>query len=65
MIRVKGRQIPWQEGMTLADLLKELQDTFPYAAALINDHYVSRRDFKTAGVPDEAEIVLIPGVGGG
>ncbi|MCF8038977.1 MAG: MoaD/ThiS family protein [Desulfohalobiaceae bacterium] len=65
MIRVKDRHITWHEGMTVADMLRELGDGFPYAAALINDRYVCRRDFPTALIPDKAEIILIPGVGGG
>ncbi|MFW6055348.1 MAG: sulfur carrier protein ThiS [Thermodesulfobacteriota bacterium] len=65
MIRVKGRDMTWYEGMTVADVLRELGDGFPYAAALVNDRYVGRKDFETAGISDGSEIVLIPGVGGG
>lgn len=65
MIRVKNRHIDWQEGISLAGLLETLGDSFPYAAALVNGQYVSRRDFETVNVPDQAEVVFIAGVGGG
>ena len=31
MVRVDGREFFWREGMTVADLLKELGDPYPYA----------------------------------
>ena len=65
MIRVKNKEIAWHEGMTIAVLLETLNDPFPYAAALINEQFVRRREFETTPIPDEAEVVLIAGVGGG
>ena len=29
MIQVAGKQIAWREGMTVSDLLDELEDTHP------------------------------------
>ncbi|MBN2125110.1 MAG: sulfur carrier protein ThiS [Deltaproteobacteria bacterium] len=65
MIRVKGKQIPWREGMTVADLLRELKDPYPYAVVRINDRTVSGPNFEKTLVPDHSEVFPIPLVAGG
>ncbi len=65
MITVQGRKIPWREGMTVADLLRELNDPYPYAVARIGEQTVTRPYFDKTLVPDEAEVFLIPMVAGG
>ena len=65
MIQVAGKQITWREGMTVADLLDELQDPHPYAVVRINEQYVTRPNFEHILVPDGAEVFLIPTVAGG
>jgi sulfur carrier protein ThiS len=51
--------------MTVADLLKDLDDPQHYAVVKINDKYISRPDFKKTMIPDNSEIFLIPMVAGG
>ena len=65
MVRIGGKEIAWREGVTVADLLKELGDPYPYAVARIGDRLVSRPDFDKATVPDGSEIFLLPLVSGG
>jgi thiamine biosynthesis protein ThiS len=65
MIRVNGREHPWREGLTIADLLKELGDPYPYAVVRVNEKRVSRPHFERTRIPDGAEIYLIPLVAGG
>ncbi len=65
MVRVGDREVPWREGMTLADVLKELEDSYPYPVARIGDRHISSPDFKTTAVPRNAEIFLIPLIAGG
>ena len=65
MIRVKGRDVAWHAGITISELLAEMNDPFPYAAALVNEQYVSRSEFDSTGIPDNAEIIFIAAVGGG
>ena len=65
MIRVRGKEHPWREGMTVADLLKELNDPYPYAVVRIDGRAISRPHFDKATIPDGAEIFLIPMIAGG
>jgi sulfur carrier protein ThiS len=65
MIQVAGKQIAWREGMTVSDLLKELEDTQPYAVVRIGHQYVTRPNFEQTFVPDDVEVFLIPMIAGG
>jgi thiamine biosynthesis protein ThiS len=65
MVRVGGKEHAWWEGMTVADLLKELNDPYPYVVARINGSVISRPDFERTPIPDGAEVFLIPMIAGG
>ena len=66
MIRVAGKERPWREGMTVADVLKELGgESAACPVVRVNDHYVSRPNFDQARIPDNAQIFLIPMIAGG
>jgi thiamine biosynthesis protein ThiS len=65
MIYVDSRETPWHEGMTVADLLKQIRDSHPYAVVRVNDTIVSQPKFDTHKIPDQAEISLIPMIAGG
>ncbi len=65
MIQVAGKQITWREGMTVSDLLDELEDPHPYAVVRINEQYVTRPNFEHTFVPDDVEVFLIPMIAGG
>jgi len=65
MVRVGGRELFWRERMTVADLLKELGDPYPYAVVRIGNRLISRPDFDETTVPDDVEVFLIPSIAGG
>ncbi len=65
MIKVADHTIAWREGMTISDLLIEINDPHPYAVVRINQSYVSRPNFDKTTIPDDAEVYLIPMVAGG
>jgi len=65
VIRVSGKNIDWHAGMTITDLLQQIDDPHPYAVVRINDTYVSRSSFDKAIIPDDAQIFLISMVAGG
>jgi thiamine biosynthesis protein ThiS len=65
MIKVADHTIDWREGMTISDLLIEINDPHPYAVVRINQSYVSRPNFNKTIIPDDAEVYLIPMVAGG
>ena len=65
MIRVNGKKQPWHEGMTVEDLLRALDDPYPYAAVRIDNRLVSKPNFKTFLIADDSEVFLIPLISGG
>ena len=65
MVRVNGKNLAWREGMTVADLLSELNDPYPYALARVDGKAVTGREFDNAPVPDNAEVFLLHLVAGG
>jgi len=65
VIQVADHTVDWREGMTISDLLIEIDDPHPYAVVRINQTYVSRPNFDKTTVPDNAEVYLIPMVAGG
>jgi len=65
MIRVGDQTFPWYEGMTIADLLRDIGETHPYPVVRINTRYVSRPNFDRTPIPDEADVYLIPMIAGG
>jgi thiamine biosynthesis protein ThiS len=65
MIRVSGKEYAWREGMTIADLLDDMQDVHPYAVVRIDGTYVSRPNFERTTIPDNVEVFLVPMIAGG
>lgn len=65
MIRVNGKQQLWYEGMTVIDLLADLEDSHHYAVIRINDKYVSRPYFEKTLISDNSEVFLISLIAGG
>ena len=65
MIKIKGKEFPWREGMTVADLLKDLDDSYTYVIVRINQKQVSKPDFDKTVIPDNSEVFLVPMVAGG
>jgi sulfur carrier protein len=65
MIFVDELQLPWKEGLTIAQLLEDMAGGYDYAVVRLNDRVVTRPHFKTTSIPDEARIQLIPMVAGG
>ena len=65
MIKVSDQAVAWHEGMTVSDLLSELDDPHPYAVVRINETYVSRPHFDSTIIPDDSQVFLIPMVAGG
>jgi len=65
VIKVADKTVAWREGLTITDLLEEIEDDHPYAVVRINDRYVSRPGFDRTTIPDNAEVFLIPMIAGG
>jgi len=65
MIRVNGKKQLWYEGMTVKDLLEDLEDSHHYAVIRINDKHVSRPYFEKTLISDNSEVFFISLIAGG
>jgi len=65
MVRVNGREIEWREGMTVADLMRDLGDPYSCAVVRVGGKIVTRPNFHKASVPDNTEVHLLHLVAGG
>ncbi|OPX38919.1 MAG: thiamine biosynthesis protein ThiS [Desulfobacteraceae bacterium 4484_190.2] len=65
MFTVNEKKVTWREGMTVADLLNDLNDSYTYILVRINHKQVSRPDFDKTLIPDNSELFLVPMVAGG
>ncbi|MCG8635857.1 MAG: sulfur carrier protein ThiS [Desulfobacterales bacterium] len=65
MIQVDDKPMPWQEGMTVASLLAQVDDARFCSVVRLNGKLVSSPKFEQTEVPDNAEVRLLPLVAGG
>ena len=65
MIRIDDNPMPWNEGMTVASLLAQVEDAKFCSVVRLNGRLVSSPKFAQTLVPDNAVIQLLPLVAGG
>lgn len=65
MVKAGDKELAWREGMTVSDVLRQMDDDYPYAVARVNGRLVSRPDFSRAVLPDGSEVFLLPLIAGG
>ena len=65
MISVDDKSHPWRESMTVSDLLKDLDDQYPYVVIRLNNKYISKPNFENTMIPDNAKVHLMPMIAGG
>ncbi len=66
MIRVNKRtEMEWEQGMTVSDLLEELNYTYPHIIVKVNGELVRRGEFDARVIPDGADVRVIHLIAGG
>lgn len=65
MISVDDKNHLWRESMTVSDLLKDLEDPYPYAVVRVNNKYISKPNFEKTLITDNAIVHLMPMIAGG
>lgn len=65
MITVNGEQMPWSDGMTVADILKIRNYIFRMLVVQVNGELVRRGTYDKAVVPDGATVDVIHMISGG
>ena len=66
MIEVNGRhEVAWREGMTVADLLEEMNYTYHEIIVRVDGELVPKDAYDTTTVPDGADVKAIHLIAGG
>jgi len=65
MIQVNGVPLEWREGRTVRDILVARNYKFPLLIVTIGEDLVSRQDYETTTVPNEADVKVVHLMSGG
>ena len=66
MIRINDRhEVDWREGMTVADLLEEMNYTFHEIIVKVDGELVPKEAYDTTTVSDGADVKAIHLIAGG
>jgi sulfur carrier protein len=66
MIRVNDKwDVPWQDGMTVDDVLRACQFTHRHLVVSIDGHLVPPGDYDTRLVADGDKVKVVHVIGGG
>jgi thiamine biosynthesis protein ThiS len=65
MIQVNGRETPWQEGMTIRDVMKARGYTAPRIIVKVNGELVRQERWDTHQINDGDDVQVLHMVAGG
>jgi sulfur carrier protein len=65
MITVNGKEIAYEEGMTVKRLLEIMNYTFPMIIVRVNGKLVLKEDWETFAVPEGAKVQALHQIAGG
>jgi thiamine biosynthesis protein ThiS len=65
MIQVNDKEMAWEEGMTVQDVLDRRKYTFPQIIVKVNDDLVRREAYASYPIPDGADVRVIHLISGG
>jgi thiamine biosynthesis protein ThiS len=66
MIEVNNKhKVPWQEGMTVSDLLERMGYTYHEIVVKVNGELVRKASYDSYTIPDGADVKAIHLIAGG
>lgn len=65
MIKVNGRDMEWEENLTVELLLKKCKYTFPLIMVKINGKYIPKEKCKDTLIADNDDVLVIHSIAGG
>lgn len=65
MIKVNGRDLEWEENLTVELLLKKCKYTFPLIMVKINGKYIPKEKSKDTLIADNDDVLVIHSIAGG
>jgi sulfur carrier protein len=65
IIKLNGRDFPWEEGMTVEYIMNKKKFIFPKIIVKINDEHIEKDDYPTTLVNDGDNVQMIHLLAGG
>jgi len=65
MIVVNDEPRPWREGVTILDIVRDLDPTLPIAVVRLNGRHLARADWDVTVVRDGDEVRVVWIIAGG
>lgn len=65
IIKLNGRDFPWEEGLTIAGIIEKKNFTFPKLIVKINGNHVETEDYSSTIVNDGDNVQIIHLLAGG
>lgn len=65
MILVNGKEVAYEEGLTVKKLLDKLNYTFPMIIVRVNGKLVNKEDWETYAIPPDATVQALHQIAGG
>ncbi len=65
MILVNGKEVGYEDGMTVKRLLEKLNYTFPMIIVRVNGKLVSKEEWETFVIPPGAKVQALHQIAGG
>lgn len=65
MLLVNGREVSYEEGMTIKDLLERCMYTFPLIIVRVNGEFVKKEEYTTYHLRDGDTVQVLHMMGGG
>ena len=65
MIKVNGRDMEWEENLTVDLLLEKCKYTFPLIIVKVNGKYISKEEYKDVLIMDNDDVQVIHSIAGG
>ena len=65
LLTVNGKKVSWHPGMNIDELLKTIGNDFPIVVVKVNGKHISKKEFGTYEIPDNAMIYTVNIIAGG
>ncbi len=65
MIELNGRNIEWEEGLTVEALLRKMNYTYPMIIITVNGEKVDKSEWSNYLIPDGSKVVAHHLIAGG
>ncbi len=65
MILVNGKEVGYEEGLTVKRLMEKMNYTFPMIIVRVNGKLVNKEDWETFVIPPDAKVQALHQIAGG